>query len=186
MGRSVVYCKKAKKGDRMNLLILSDTHGRSDRIVELLDRPAVRPDAILFAGDGVRDFQYLSLPCPLYAVKGNNDILLSPINGDLPKNDLILDMEGCRILLTHGHLHGVKEQTTRLLMQAIQRKADVVIFGHTHNKYQEYIPAGERVGSVVTDHPIWLFNPGSLGDWQATFGTLEIRNGKWLTGFGQL
>ena len=170
----------------MNLLILSDTHGHADRIMELLERPAVRPDAILFAGDGVRDFHYLSLPCPLYAVRGNNDMMISPVNGDLLKNDLLLDMEGCRILLTHGHLYGVKANNTRLLLHAIQRHADVVIFGHTHNRYQEYIPAGEDIGGVVTNRPMWLFNPGSLGDWQASFGTLEIRNGKWLTGFGQL
>ena len=170
----------------MNLLILSDTHGRSDRIQELLDRPAVHPDAILFAGDGVRDFQYLSLPCPLFAVKGNNDMMVAPINGELPQNSLTLDLEGLRIYMTHGHLCGVKEQTARLLMQAIQQKADVVIFGHTHNRYQEYIPRGAQIGSTVTDHPMWLFNPGSLGDWKATFGTLEIRNGSPLFGFGEL
>ena len=170
----------------MNFLILSDSHGHSDRIQALLDRPSVRPDAILFAGDGLRDFSYLSLPCPLFAVTGNNDFLLSNAGSDAPKSDLTLDVEGCRIFVTHGHLLGVKSGTERLLMHAVARHADIVIYGHTHNRYQEYLPAGTPVGDTVLTSPVWLFNPGSIGDRDASFGTLEIRGGQPLFGFGAL
>ena len=57
----------------MTLLILSDSHGRPDRVAEAIRR--VRPDGILFAGDGLRDLSYCDPPvsgsCPLWAVKGN-------------------------------------------------------------------------------------------------------------------
>ena len=170
----------------MTILILSDTHGHPDRIQALLDRPSVRPDAILFAGDGLRDFQYLTLPCPLYAVTGNNDFICSAMRGEIPQAELTLDLDGCRIFLTHGHRQGVKDSPAHLLPYAVAKQADIAIFGHTHEPYHEYVPAGERVGDTVTDHPIWLFNPGSLGDWQGSFGTLEIRNGKPLLSFGTL
>ena len=55
----------------MNILIISDSHGRGEYVEEAIRR--VRPDAILFAGDGLRDFSHMKLPCPLYAVKGNCD-----------------------------------------------------------------------------------------------------------------
>jgi putative phosphoesterase len=170
----------------MNILILSDTHGHADRIQSLLDRPSVRPDAILFAGDGLRDFQYLSLPCPLYSVMGNNDFICTAMQGELPKGELTLDFDGCRIFMTHGHRHGVKESTAHLLQYALSQKADIVIYGHTHEPYHEYIPVGEPIGDVVTTRPMWLFNPGSLGDWRGSFGSLEIRNGKTLLSFGKL
>ena len=159
----------------MNILILSDTHGHADRIQALLDRPSVRPDAILFAGDGIRDFQYLSLPCPLYTVMGNNDLICSAIRGAIPPSELTLDLDGCRIFMTHGHRHGVKETPSHLLRYAMGKKADIVIYGHTHEPYHEYIPAGESIGNEVTSRPMWLFNPGSLGDWRGSFGSLVPR-----------
>ena len=79
------------------------------------------------------------------------------------------------------------DASARLLLQAVRQKADIVIFGHTHNPYQEYIPQGAQIGSIVTDRPMWLFNPGSLrDDRRATFGTLEIRNSQPMFGFGEL
>ena len=41
-----------RKETAMTLLILSDSHGRPDRIEEALRR--VKPDGLLFAGDGLR------------------------------------------------------------------------------------------------------------------------------------
>lgn len=164
----------------MTVLILSDTHGHADRVESLLDRPSIRPDAILFAGDGVRDLSYLSLPCSLYAVCGNND---SPT---LAQSELTVDLDGIRLFLTHGHRFGVKSGTERLLMHAVARGADAVIYGHTHRPHEEYVPAGTRVGDTVLEKGLWLFNPGSLGDREASFGTLEIRGGQLLFGHGRL
>ena len=65
------------------LLILSDSHGRPDRIDEALRR--VKPDGLLFAGDGLRDLTYREIPCPFWAVAGNCDWISTPliINGGL-------------------------------------------------------------------------------------------------------
>ena len=157
----------------MNFLILSDTHGHSDRIAKLLSRPSVRPDAILFAGDGVRDFEGLSLPCPLFAVKGNNDwSTTAPAS-------MTLELEGLRIYLTHGHAQGVKYGLDALAGHARANGIDVAIYGHTHRRQESCLQAEEG-------RPLWLFNPGSLGDAEASFGTLTIRGGQVLFGFGSL
>ena len=170
----------------MNILILSDTHGHADRVEALLDRPSVRPDAILFAGDGMRDLSYLSLHCPLFAVCGNNDPMAFSTAGDTARTELTLDLDGHRLFLTHGHRLGVKSGIQRLLMHAVARGADVVIYGHTHCPHEEYVPAGTRVGDAVLENGIWLFNPGSLGDRNASFGTLTIHDGQLLFGHGRL
>lgn len=172
------------------LLILSDSHGHPDRITEAIRR--VRPDGILFAGDGLRDFSYCDLPCPLWAVRGNCDWMRSPliIGGASfqPSEEEIVTVEGVRILLTHGHTQGVKGGLGGIITHGIRNQADVVIFGHTH------IPVEHRLapdhegssGSFTVSKPLTLFNPGSIGDYTPSFGTLTIRGGQMLFGHGEL
>ena len=52
----------------MTLLVLSDSHGRPDLIEEAIRR--VRPDGILFAGDGLRDLTRVELPAPYGRCRG--------------------------------------------------------------------------------------------------------------------
>ena len=39
----------------MNILVISDSHGRRERIEEAVERQIKKPDAIIFLGDGLRD-----------------------------------------------------------------------------------------------------------------------------------
>ena len=57
----------------MKLIVISDTHGRPSRILEVLKRhPSY--DALIFLGDGLRDIDYVSDEIHgLYAVRGNCD-----------------------------------------------------------------------------------------------------------------
>lgn len=55
-------------------VILSDTHGRSDLVDEVLNRQIHVPDAILFSGDGIRDIAHLMDSRSIFAVLGNNDL----------------------------------------------------------------------------------------------------------------
>ncbi len=172
----------------MTLLVLSDSHGRPDLIEEAIRR--VRPDGILFAGDGLRDLSRVEIPCPLWAVAGNCDWLTTPliINGGVfePQNEELITVEGVRILLMHGHKYGVKGGLGQAVARAVQRDADLLIFGHTHIPLELHLrPDGGRADFSVTK-PLTLFNPGSLGDRHASFGTVTVRNGQLLCGHGEL
>ena len=172
----------------MTLLVISDSHGRPDLIEEAIRR--VRPDGILFAGDGLRDLSRVEIPCPLWAVAGNCDWLTPPlvINGGVfePQNEELITVEGVRILLMHGHKYGVKGGLGQAVARAVQRDADLLIFGHTHIPLELHLrPDGGRADFSVTK-PLTLFNPGSLGDRHASFGTVTVRNGQLLCGHGEL
>ena len=177
----------------MTFLILSDSHGRADLVKEAIRR--VRPDGILFAGDGLRDLTYCDHPiltegCPLWAVAGNCDWITSPliVGGRTlePETEELIAVEGIRILLMHGHKYGVKSGLGRAVARAAQRDADVLIFGHTHAPLELHLrPDSARADFSVTK-PLTLFNPGSLGDRRSSFGTLTVRDGQLLFGHGEL
>lgn len=177
----------------MTLLVLSDSHGRSDLIQEAIRR--VRPDGILFAGDGLRDLTYCDLPnrgegCPLWAVSGNCDWVTSPliINGRRlePESEELVVADDRRILLMHGHKYGVKGGLGQAIARAVQREADVLVFGHTHIPLELHLrPHSGRSDFSVTK-PLTVFNPGSLAERRATFGTLTVRGGILLCGHGEL
>lgn len=172
----------------MTLLILSDSHGRPDRIREAVQR--VRPDGILFAGDGLRDLASCDLSsAPLWAVRGNCDWLSSPVivNGSLlePEDEELITLDGFRILLIHGHKQGVKSGLATAAAHALRRDADILIFGHTHLPLELHLSPEHADGLAVTK-PLTLFNPGSLGDCGASFGTLTLQNGCPLFGHGSL
>lgn len=176
----------------MTLLILSDSHGRADLITEAIHR--THPDGILFAGDGLRDLTYCQLPassglCPLWAVKGNCDWMMSPLIIDgvtfEPEEEELITVEGIRILLMHGHKYGVKGGLGNAIARAVHREADVLIFGHTHTPVELHLSPDGAYGFSV-NKPITVFNPGSLGDRHASFGTLTIQNGQLLFGHGTL
>lgn len=169
------------------LLILSDSHGHADRVAEVIRR--IRPDGILFAGDGLRDLSYCDIPCPLWAVRGNCDWLSSPliIGGDsiLPDDEEIFTIEGIRILLTHGHKHGVKGGIGGAVAHAARQGADLLVFGHTHTPLELHLSPDGAYGFSIPK-PLAVFNPGSLGDRNASFGTLTIRGGQMMLGHGEL
>ena len=135
----------------MKILILSDAHGASRRIEQAiaLHRDA---DLILYLGDGSRGacdvFSHLPPTVAAVAVHGNCD---GPFSGGL-RDEEILDLEGHRILLCHGHRYGVKGGLGGLIASAKRQGADIALFGHTHERYEEYLP----------EYGLWLFNPGAL------------------------
>ena len=177
----------------MTLLVLSDSHGRPDLIEEAVRR--VRPDGILFAGDGLRDLTRAELPplaegCPLWAVSGNCDWLTSPssliINGSIfePQAEELISVEGVRILLMHGHKYDVKSGPTRAIYRAMEAEADVLVYGHTHVPVEYRIPPHDPRMDISLSKPLILFNPGSMG--AGSFGTITIRGGTVLCGHGSI
>ena len=140
----------------MKCLVFSDSHGNTRNMRQAL---LSHPDAevVFFLGDGLSDADLVSsgdsgrawLP-----VAGNCDF--SPMFRDafIKKTDAIT-LEGVRIAFTHGDLYGAKYGIGGLLSLANEQSASVVLFGHTHEPLEKYLPTEES--------GVYLFNPGSIG-----------------------
>lgn len=148
----------------MKILVMSDTHGHKGNIEKaLLKFPDV--DCIIHLGDYAKDAEYIKRITGkrVYSLKGNCDV------SDIAKQELILTVDGRRILALHGHRQNVKTSLLPLGLYAIQKGADLVLFGHTH------IPVEELYGNMI------LYNPGSLGEPRGrrpSVGIVAIENGE--------
>ena len=162
------------------LLICSDSHGRPDRVNEMLARNGAR--RVIFLGDGLRDIDAAEIAArEVYAVRGNCDWCY-----DMPEEELDI-FEGCRVFYTHGHKYGVKSGLGAALLAAARREADVLLYGHTHRAFEQTYPAGTPLadGSIL-QKSLLVLCPGALGDRPATFATLTIASNGLLAGFGEL
>ena len=142
----------------MLLAVFSDSHGNPERMLRAIEHS--KPDLVLHLGDGGRDIDKIKSQfpqLPLTAVRGNCDI-----SGDLPEKK-ILNINGVKLLLTHGHLYGVKHTPAMLISEAVTQGANAVLFGHTHEpvNYQE--------------QGIFVINPGTAGyPPHQTYAEIEI------------
>ncbi len=129
----------------MKVVIISDTHGHARNLKAVIDR--VWPvDALIHCGDveGEEDYIEQLAGCPLYVVAGNNDYF----SGLARELEFVLG--GKKIFLCHGHSYGVSMGMERIREEGQSRRADIVMYGHTHRPYLE-------VGKGIT-----VLNPGSL------------------------
>ena len=137
-------------------LIFSDSHGaglaRMKRVIEA----HADAEVVFFLGDGLRDIENFIYDKgkAFFAVRGNCDT--SSLLGDVmcKKTDSI-NIEGRRIVFTHGDLYGVKYGLDGVIRLAEENSADILLFGHTHQPLEKYVPT-ENGG-------YYLFNPGSVG-----------------------
>ena len=166
----------------MDFLIVSDTHGRADRLAEVLARS--RADGLLFLGDGLRDLSVVPDAFTLRTVRGNCDFF-----GLNEHPEERLEVFGAtRILMMHGHRYGVKSGLGAALVAAVAREADVLLYGHTHRPEITHFAAGDVVGGEILQKPLIVLNPGSLGqppDGKPTFGTLTVRANGILPSIGE-
>lgn len=149
----------------IKVLVVSDSHGDVENMCRAVERE--RPQMVLHLGDGWRDAELLMErypDLPMEKVPGNCDYRVYE-----PAERLIM-IGGKRVLLCHGHTQGVKTDLGMLLRTALERDADVVLFGHTHKPFDDI-----RRGVV-------MLNPGSIGNYaRPTYGTLTFADGKCRT-----
>lgn len=143
----------------MKILVFSDSHGNTSFMEQAVQAEA--PDQILHLGDVLRDARALAerFPhIPLTCVPGNCD----GMGGSEPA-ERVVELEGKRILMMHGHTRGVKAGIGGAVWAGREAEADVVLFGHTHE------PLCDRVG------PMWVVNPGSVrGYYLTTYAVLTL------------
>lgn len=149
------------------IAVISDSHGTFRHLGKA--RAAYgKIDWLLHAGDHLQDAQRIAEnlgvePMRVRAVVGNCD---QPIS--YPLEDVV-EIEGVRLYLTHGHLFGVSQSLQRIRYRAQELEAQVAIFGHTH------VALAEEVDGLL------LFNPGSLIQSRSaeppSCGLLEVAGG---------
>ena len=162
----------------MKILVLSDSHGRPDRISEAVKLHKNTLDLVIFLGDGVNDMKYCEgalSGVPVISVSGNHEDAVSTfLSGEKAPSELMLGLDGYKLLLMHGHKFGVKGTLTRALSYAYEKGADMLLFGHTHTPYEKYYPEGTELASGTSERGMYAFNPGSIGSGRA--GLVELRS----------
>jgi putative phosphoesterase len=137
----------------MKLLITSDVHGQDERLAKVIKRHK-DVDYHLNAGDMCLD-EHIYKKYHIITVKGNNDFYSNE------PYKRVLELEGLKVFLTHGHIEHVKYSLNQLISEANQVKAKLVIFGHTHQRY------------LNEDQHIKILNPGALGDFHKSYAIYE-------------
>ncbi|NLY45909.1 MAG: metallophosphoesterase [Tissierella sp.] len=146
----------------MRIAVISDTHGMNKDVIEAL-ASIDKPDMLIHLGDYVDDGEKISkiLGIPVTIVKGNGD----PHSNY--NEDELIEIDGKKLFLTHGHRHNVVRNLDTLYYKALEMGADLALFGHTH------VP----VNLVYDD--IIIMNPGSPSlprsdSFTKTFGLIDI------------
>ena len=165
----------------MTLLIVSDTHGRYERLSRLFELHS-NVDAVVFLGDGLSDLQRAGVSdhrFTVFSVKGNCDGQIGFLSALKAKEELSFNLDGISFLALHGHTRGVKSGMTNAIFAARESNADVLLFGHTHEPLLTYLAPEE----YNLTKPLYLFNPGSLASY--SYGLCEIRNNQVLLSHGE-
>ncbi|MBQ6661781.1 MAG: metallophosphoesterase [Lachnospiraceae bacterium] len=147
----------------MQILVVSDTHGRSEYLEQLLETEDARnSDWLIHCGDIGYDDEWLRMTFrgAVTIVAGNCDY-----GSDLPL-EATVERENHGFYITHGHRY-LMGGIDRLLYRAEELGCDVVLFGHTHRPY------------IEQDGDILACNPGSLAmprqsDGRHTYAVLEV------------
>ncbi len=145
------------------ILIISDTHGVKIKMSAAVHRFS-DVDMIVHLGDYSRDADYIRklTDKPFYNVRGNCDL------GSAAEDELLISVEGVKILMVHGHRQQVKSSLLGLSLYAQEKEADVALFGHTHIPTEQY------------HQNVLLYNPGSLGEprgMRPTVGLMSVEQG---------
>ena len=151
------------KKDAASLLVVSDSHGRSDILRAIVERFGKKCDALVFCGDGIGDLcsclesarknkrLMSAIPPVVVFVRGNGDYPEFPFGGGEITVPLraVFKAAGMNIMATHGHSEGAYYGLGRMTQEAQEIQADVVFYGHTH------------IAARQEDECAFFINPGS-------------------------
>ena len=136
----------------MKILVLSDSHGNLENMIQAVEKET--PRMILHLGDCWRDGERLHehFPdIPFHQVPGNCDFRPTE-----PAEQLLF-LEDKRVLICHGHTYGVKQSLLTAGYAAKEQNLDLFLFGHTHR------PLVDKRGKTL------FLNPGSIGDYYNSY-----------------
>lgn len=151
----------------MRVLIVSDTHGDHDNL-EIVLKQEEAFDLMIHLGDsevGLKELKCL-VDCPIEIVAGNMD------RDSLLPLEKIIEVEGYRIMICHGHRANVNAGLLKLEYMAREQEVDLVMYGHTHVPYLD------------ENEDLTIVNPGSLSyprPWGArpSYAIMTIEDGEY-------
>lgn len=142
----------------LKILVFSDSHRFRGGMLDVIE--AQSPDLVIHLGDLQSDAEeigYAYPKLPMVSVPGNCD------GWTMEPAIRLLQLEGHKVLLSHGHLWQVKHSYARAILEAKKADADLLLFGHTHMAYCEQVDG------------IWVMNPGAA---RRSYGTILLEPGK--------
>lgn len=149
----------------MKLLLVSDTHGYDKNLEKVLELE--KPDFLCHMGDVEGSEEHIReiAKCPLAMVSGNNDFWtdLNP--------EVTFELQGFRIFMTHGHTYSPYYGIDKLRSAGRNRKADIILFGHTH------MPCLEEGNLMLVANPGSLSFPRQPGR-KPSYMVLDLEKGK--------
>ena len=125
------------------IVVISDTHRNKQALAKLADI-MFESDYVFHLGDCYDDFMdyAYALKEKAFQVHGNCDW-----GSD---TEIVTEIEGHKILATHGHEYGVKQTRDKLYRRAKELGCDLVFYGHTH------------IAEIETVKGITFINPGCM------------------------
>ncbi len=169
----------------MKILVFSDSHNRTVYLEKAINTHKALGciDCIFHLGDGHKDLELLSKDVPVLFVDGNYEEYAA---GYIARKELVrealIELGGFRFFLMHGHAYNVKSSLDYAVSVARRKGADVLLFGHTHLKYEKYLPPTDE-----TDRGLYVFNPGSISrprDYSYSYGIIETQGDNILLSHG--
>lgn len=138
--------------DNARILVVSDSHGRSDILEKIARRYGKDCDALIFCGDGIGDLAQLvsasktnpaiieSMPAVVAFARGNGDPSSYPLDAKrslaIP-NTQILTVNEHNIMIVHGHREGVDFGMENLGLEMQLAGCTLGFYGHTHVAREE-------------------------------------------------
>ncbi len=138
--------------------MVSDTHKDEYSLRKaILEQP--KAEVVIHLGDGEDEAQSMkeSFPEKMFLmVRGNCDWESTlPAVGEIT-------LAGKRIFYTHGYSYNVKYGLSEVISAARSHKADILLFGHTHQAICDF------------EDGLHIMNPGSLFGSNGTYGIIDI------------
>lgn len=168
----------------MKILVFSDTHGFTELMEEAISTHMKNGgvDYFVHLGDGTRDFDVVTSRyphVPKIAVAGNHEEFSASF---LDRGGLDFQRKftvgGVTFLAVHGHKLHVKSGIQQAVDHGIREGADVLLYGHTHERADVTLDGSE-------DGFIRVINPGASGKWyNASYALLNVVDGQLVCGFG--
>ncbi len=146
----------------MKIVVISDTHGNMHRLKDVVEQNK-DADLFLHLGDGAEEFFEVKKLYPnllMNIVRGNCDFGYN----DVP-NYATFDADSHKIFASHGYIHNVKDGIDNYVEFARGRGADIILYGHTHERFTK------------NQDNLYIMNPGSLScprSFGPSYGILNI------------
>lgn len=158
-----------KRSKIMKIIVMSDSHNSFFSLNKIFFN--YHADLYLHLGDGERELNQIAIKYPekqILHVKGNCDLM------SFSEDELIFSPDDkYTVFAVHGHKYNVKHSLEPLKTAARKKGADILLYGHTHERFCSY------------EDGLYIMNPGSVScprnSRKPSFGIIELTDSGIMT-----